>query len=76
MRYDSDDDFCCAADEEVEAGSMGMIANKINKFENYNVMHDIHPMCFNEKASLKKIIGQLKELKQKTETVATDMAPY
>lgn len=34
---DEDDEFCCAADEEAEAGALGKIANKINKFENLNI---------------------------------------
>jgi hypothetical protein len=34
---EEDDEFCCAADEEAEAGDLGQIANKINKFENHNI---------------------------------------
>lgn len=36
--YDiEDDDYCCAAeDEEAGAGALGLMANKINKFDNHN----------------------------------------
>ncbi len=33
---EDDEDICDAADEDAEAGSLGLIANKINKFENHN----------------------------------------
>jgi hypothetical protein len=32
---DEDDDICDAADEDAEAGALGIIANKINKFDNH-----------------------------------------
>jgi hypothetical protein len=37
VQQDEDDDFCDAADEDAEAGALGQIANKINKFENHNI---------------------------------------
>ena len=36
---DEEEDFC-DADEDAEAGAMGIIANKINKFDNHNLDQD------------------------------------
>lgn len=33
---DEEDDFCCEAEEDIETGAIGMMTNKINKFENHN----------------------------------------
>ena len=33
---DESDDFSCEAEEDIETGAIGMMANKINKFENHN----------------------------------------
>ena len=32
------DDFCCEAEEDIEAGAIGLMTSKINKFDNHNVV--------------------------------------
>ncbi|CDW79052.1 leucine rich repeat family protein [Stylonychia lemnae] len=55
---DEDDDICDAADEEAEAGALGLIANKINKFENQNV--EIQENKVIEKEALKRFMIDMK----------------
>lgn len=33
---EDDDEFCCAAEEDIETGAIGLMTNKINKFDNHN----------------------------------------
>lgn len=53
------DEFCDAADEEAEAGTLGLIANKINKFDNHNVV-DNSEAKVNERDALYKFIIDLR----------------
>ncbi len=60
---DDEEDFCDAADEDAEAGSLGIIANKINKFDNHNIDQEFRSV--NERDALKKIIQEINEIKYK-----------
>ena len=67
MDEDDDDeaDYCDAADEEAEAGVLGQIANKINKFENHN--QEVEKKHLNERDALKRFIVEAKFKQKKTQ---------
>lgn len=58
-----DEDFCDAADEDAEAGSLGLIANKINKFENHNssTHNNAGEVKLSEKEALYKFMIDLQQ---------------
>ena len=58
----NEEDFCDAADEDAEAGALGIIANNINKFDNHNVV-ELESKHINEKEALRNIIREIAEVR-------------